>query len=176
MKAIETSLAGVWLLELDPKQDERGFLVRTYCEKTFASLGLNTRWPQCNLTLTKKKGMLRGMHFQADPHPEIKLVRCAAGAIYDVVLDVRPDSVTYGKWEGFELRAGDLKSLYIPGGFAHGFQCLEDDCQVFYQMSEFYHPDLTRGVRWNDPNSQIKWPIANPFVSQRDSDLPLLTS
>jgi dTDP-4-dehydrorhamnose 3,5-epimerase len=174
MKFSLTSFAGVHLVELELREDERGFLARTYCDKEFAAPGLNTRWPQCNLTLTKKRGMIRGMHFQAEPKPEIKLIRCAAGAIYDVLVDVRPDSPTFGRWEGFELTGQNRRMLYVPGGFAHGFQCLADNCEVFYQMSEFYYPELARGIRWNDPRVGIRWPIPDPVLSEKDRNLPLL--
>ncbi len=176
MKFSKTALPGVWLIELEPREDERGFLARTYCETEFADHGLNSRWPQCNLTLTRKRGMIRGMHFQADPKPEIKLIRCAVGAIFDVLVDVRRDSPTFGRWEGFELTGENRRTLYVPGGIAHGFQCLTDNCEVFYQMSEFYFPELACGIRWNDPRVGIQWPIANPVVSQRDKNLPLLVS
>jgi dTDP-4-dehydrorhamnose 3,5-epimerase len=174
VKFHQTSLPGLWLIELDMREDERGFLARTYCENEFAEHALNTRWPQCNLTLTKKRGMIRGMHFQAEPKPEIKLIRCSAGAIFDVLVDVRRDSPTFGRWEGFELNAQNRRTLYVPGGFAHGFQCLTDNCEVFYQMSEFYFPELARGLRWNDPQVGIKWPLPNPILSERDKALPLL--
>lgn len=174
MKFSKAKLAGLWLIELELREDERGFLARTYCDDEFASHGLNLRWPQCNLTLTKQRGMIRGMHFQADPKPEIKLIRCAAGAIFDVLVDVRRDSPTFGKWESFELTGQNHRMLYVPGGFAHGFQCLTDNCEVFYQMSEFYVPELARGLCFNDPQVGITWPIANPVVSERDRSLPLL--
>jgi dTDP-4-dehydrorhamnose 3,5-epimerase len=174
MKFSRTKLDGLFLIELELREDERGFLARTYCDGEFAAHGLNTRWAQCNLTLTKKQGMLRGMHFQAEPKPEIKLIRCAAGAIFDVLVDVRRDSANFGKWEGFELTAENRRMLYVPGGFAHGFQCLTDNCEVFYQMSDYYHSELARGVRWNDPHVGINWPIGNPTLSERDRNLPLL--
>lgn len=174
MKFAETELAGLWLIELELRQDERGFLARTYCEQEFAAHGLNTRWPQCNLTLTKQRGMIRGMHFQADPKPEIKLIRCVAGAVFDVLVDVRRNSATFGQWQAFELSAENRLTLYVPAGFAHGFQCLTDNCEVFYQMSEFYHADLGRGLRFNDPQVAIAWPIAKPTLSNRDRNLPLL--
>src|SRR6266849_9138096 len=123
MKFSQTSLAGLWVIDLEPREDERGFLARTFCEKEFSEHGLNTRWPQCNLTLTKKRGMIRGMHFQAEPKPETKLIRCSAGAIFDVLVDVRRGSPTYGIWEGFDLTNENRLMLYVPGGFAHGFQC-----------------------------------------------------
>ena len=174
MKFSKTSLPGVWLVELELREDERGFLARTFCENEFADHGLNTRWPQCNLTLTKKRGMLRGMHFQAEPKPEIKLIRCAVGAIFDVLVDVRRDSPTFGRWEGFELTDENRRTLYVPGGIAHGFQCLTDNSEVFYQMSEFYFPELARGIRWNDPRVGIQWPLPDPVLSERDRKLPLL--
>jgi len=174
MKFSKTSLAGLWVVDLELREDERGFLARTFCENEFSAQGLNTRWPQCNLTLTKTRGMIRGMHFQASPRAEIKLVRCAAGAIFDVAVDVRPNSPTFGKWEGFELNSQNRRMLYIPGGFAHGFQCLADNSEVFYQMSEFFFADLSRGVRWNDPTVAIKWPLPDPTLSEREKNLPLL--
>ena len=174
MKFSKTSLAGLWVIDLELREDERGFLARTFCENEFSANGLNTRWPQCNLTLTKARAMIRGMHFQLSPRAEIKLVRCAAGAIFDVAVDVRPNSPTFGKWEGFELNSQNRRMLYIPGGFAHGFQCLADNSEVFYQMSEFFFADLSRGVRWNDPTVAIKWPLPDPTLSERDKNLPLL--
>jgi dTDP-4-dehydrorhamnose 3,5-epimerase len=174
MKFLQASLPGVFVIELEPRHDERGFFARTYCDTEFAGQGLNTRWPQCNLTLTKKRAMIRGMHYQADPKPEIKLIRCAVGAIFDVLVDVRRGSATFGRWESFELTGENRRTLYVPGGIAHGFQCLSDNAEVFYQMSEFYAPDLARGLRWNDPQVGIAWPLANPLLSERDRNLPLL--
>lgn len=174
MKFKTTSLPGVWLIELELHSDERGFLARTYCEEEFSSRGLNTHWPQCNLTLTKTRGMIRGLHLQAEPKAEIKLIRCAVGAIFDVLVDVRTGSPAYGRWEAFELTSGNLQALYVPRGIAHGFQCLQSNSEVFYQMSEFYIPALARGMRWNDPAVGITWPIANPVLSERDRTLPFL--
>jgi dTDP-4-dehydrorhamnose 3,5-epimerase len=176
MKFSATTLPGVWLIDPDPREDERGFLARTYCEREFGERGLNTCWPQCNLTLTKKRGTIRGLHFQAEPKPEIKLVRCAVGAIYDVLVDARRDLPTFGRWESFELSGENRRILYVPGGLAHGFQTLADHCEVFYQMSEFYFPELARGLRWNDPQVGIRWPIPNPTMSERDNHLPLLAA
>ena len=175
MQFLKTTLAGLLLIELDLREDERGFLARTYCEEEFAEQGLNRHWPQCNLTLTRQRGMIRGMHFQAEPKPEIKLIRCASGAIFDVLVDVRAGSPTFGRWEGFELTAANRRQLYVPGGFAHGFQCLADNSEVFYQMSEVYFPELARGLRWNDPQVNVQWPLPNPVVSERDRNLPLLS-
>ena len=176
MKFSPTTLAGVWLIELELREDPRGFLARTYCQEEFAAHGLNTHWPQCNLTGTRRKGMIRGLHFQAEPKPEIKLLRCAAGAIYDVVVDLRPRSATYAQWVAYELSGDNHRQLYVPGGCAHGFQCLTDQCEVFYQMSESYEPALARGIRWNDPALGIPWPVPDPVLSDRDQSLPLLAN
>ncbi|MBP8260829.1 MAG: dTDP-4-dehydrorhamnose 3,5-epimerase [Verrucomicrobia bacterium] len=175
MKFHPATLPGLWRIELEPRSDERGFLARTYCEQEFAVRGLNTRWPQANMTLTRQRGFIRGLHFQADPYPETKLIRCSSGAIYDVLVDLRPDSPAFGRWEAFELSAASLCQLYVPAGLAHGFQCLTDSCEVQYLMSEFYHPESARGVRWNDPALQIPWPIPGPFLSERDRQWPLLS-
>ena len=155
MKFSPTSLPGVWLIELELREDPRGFLARTYCDREFSAQGLNTKWPQCNLTLTRERGTIRGMHFQADPKPEIKLIRCATGAIFDVLVDVRRGSPTFGRWEGFELSGANRRQLYAPGGLAHGFQCLTDNCEVFYMMSESYVPELARVIGGNDPTATM---------------------
>lgn len=175
MRFHPTRLPGVWKIELAPVGDDRGHFVRTYCERVFTERGLNTRWVQCNSTLTNRRGTLRGLHFQAEPHPEVKLIRCISGAVFDVIVDVRPDSPTFGRWEAFELQAARPEQLYVPAGYAHGFQCLTDDAGLHYQMSEFYHPELARGVRWDDAQLAIRWPLANPDMSPRDRDLPLLS-
>jgi len=169
MKFHQTALPDVWRIELEPRADDRGFLARTYCEREFAAHGLVTRWPQCNVTRTRHRGTIRGLHYQTEPHPEIKLVRCTAGKIWDVVVDVRT-----GKWESFELSGDAPFQLYVPGGFAHGFQCLTDNCELFYQMSDFYMPELQRGLRWNDPKLAIPWPVSPAELSERDRNLPLL--
>jgi dTDP-4-dehydrorhamnose 3,5-epimerase len=174
VKFTPAEIPGVWLIELEPREDERGFLARTYCAKEFAAHGLHTFWPQCNLSLTKSRGTIRGMHWQAEPKPEIKLVRCAVGAIFDVLVDVRRSSPTFGRWRSFELSSENRRMLYVPAGIAHGFQCLRKNSEVFYQMSEFYVPELARGIRWNDPSVGIAWPLKNPVVSARDQALPLL--
>jgi dTDP-4-dehydrorhamnose 3,5-epimerase len=168
MKFSQTPLAGVWLIELELREDERGFFARTFCENEFAHHGLNTRWPQCNLTLTRTRGSIRGMHYQADPKPEIKLIRCAAGKIFDVLLDVRRDSPTFGKWAGFDLSAENRHQLYVPGGIAHGFQSLADNSEVFYQMGDFYVPELARGVRWDDPYFKVQWPLEPTVIALKD--------
>lgn len=168
MKFHPTNLPGVWRIELEPRGDERGYLARTFCEREFGEHGLCTRWPQCSITLTRRCGTIRGLHYQADPFPEIKLVRCTAGRIFDVVVEVRT-----GRWESFELSGDAPFQLYIPAGYAHGFQALTDDCALHYQMSEFYRPELQRGIRWNDPTLAIPWPIPDPILSERDRNLPL---
>jgi dTDP-4-dehydrorhamnose 3,5-epimerase len=176
MRILPTSLRGVAIVELEPHRDERGGFLRTYCEQTFAAHGLNIHWPQCNHTLTRQIGTIRGLHFQAAPAPEIKLVRCTAGVIWDVAVDVRPESATYGCHEAFELSAGQPRALYLPAGIAHGFQCLADNCEVAYMMSAPYAPELARGIRWDDPTLAIPWPIASPTLSDRDQRLPPLSS
>ena len=171
----ETTLQGVWVVELSPHPDARGYFLRTFCAEEFERHSLNTHWVQCNMSYTSVRGMLRGMHFQKDPSPEIKLVQCVTGVIQDVVVDVRKDSPTFGCWLAYELSERNHKALYIPSGFAHGFQCLSDDCRVSYQMSSAYDPSLTGGVRWDDPDLAIEWPLSNPVVSERDSQLPVLS-
>ena len=172
MKFHPTQLAGVRRIELEARTDARGFFARTFCEQEFGDQGLNTRWPQTNLTRTLRRGMVRGLHWQADPRPEIKLIRCSAGAIWDVVVDVRSDSPTFGQWESFQLTSDTLWQLYVPAGFAHGFQCLADGSEVSYLMSESYVPELARGLRWNDPTLGIPWPVKDATVSDRDAGLP----
>jgi dTDP-4-dehydrorhamnose 3,5-epimerase len=166
-------LEGVWVIDLELREDERGFLARSYCDQEFSAHGLNTQWPQCNLTLTRERGFLRGLHYQAEPKPEIKLIRCAVGAIWDVLADLRPQSTTHGQWQAFELSGANHRMLYVPGGLAHGFQCLADNCEVFYHMSEPYCAELARGIRWDDPTLRIAWPMASPILSDRDRNLPL---
>ena len=170
----ETKLRGAFVIEPERKEDERGYFARTFCEKEFAEHGLQTRFVQCNLSNSRRKGTLRGMHFQAAPHAEVKLVLCARGAIYDVIVDLRADSPTYRQHIGESLSAANGRMLYIPEGFAHGFQTIEDDTTVFYQMSQFYHPESARGVRWDDPAFHIEWPSAERIIIQRDREYPLL--
>ena len=169
MQFIETKLTGAFVIEIDPISDERGFFARTWCQNEFAARGLKTGIRQCNISFNGKKGTLRGLHYQTKPHEEAKLVTCVRGAIYDVVVDLRPDSPTFKQWLGVELTAANHRSLYIPEGFAHGFQTLDDNSEVFYYMFEFYHPESARGVRWDDPAFAIKWPaVNNLIVSERD--------
>jgi dTDP-4-dehydrorhamnose 3,5-epimerase len=167
-----TSIPGVMLIEVDAHQDDRGLFARTYDEATFAAAGLATRWPQCNTSWNARRGTLRGLHYQAAPHPDPKLVRCTHGRIFDVVVDLRPDSPTFCRWLTTDLAAARRNALYIPAGCAHGFLTLEDGCEVFYQMGEIYVPELGRGVRWNDPTFAIAWPFAPEVIDARDAGWP----
>ena len=164
----ETNLKGAFVIDLEKRADERGFFARTYCEREFDSHGLNSRFVQCNTSFSNLKGTLRGMHFQIPPHDEAKLIRCIRGAIYDAIVDLRPDSGTFKQYFAAELSAENGKMLYVPPGFAHGFQTLEDNTEVFYQMSEFYSPEHSRGVRWNDPAFGIEWPADQRIILDRD--------
>ncbi|NOR48471.1 MAG: dTDP-4-dehydrorhamnose 3,5-epimerase [Methanosarcinaceae archaeon] len=175
MKFIETRLKGAFIIEPDRLEDERGFFARTFCQKEFEAHGLNPRMVQCNISYNKHKGTLRGMHYQAAPMAEAKLVRCTRGAIYDVIIDLRPESPTYCQWLAEELNAENSKMIYIPEGFSHGFQTLEDDTEVFYQMSEFYSPEHTRGVRWDDPVFGVEWPLNAKIISEKDKNYPLMS-
>jgi len=169
-----TPLANAYVVDLERLEDDRGFFARSFCEKEFAAHDLNPRVVQCNVSHNLRRGTLRGLHYQAAPHEEAKLVRCTQGAIWDVIVDLRPDSATYKRWHAEELTARNRRALYIPEGFAHGFQALTDDSELLYLMSEFFHADCTRGLRWNDPAFGITWPIDNPMMSARDRGLPLL--
>jgi len=164
----ETKLKGAYVIEINPLEDERGFFARSFCAKEFKEHGLNQNIAQCNISYNGKKGTLRGMHYQAAPHEEAKLVRCTMGAIYDVIIDLRPDSSTFKKWIGVELTKENRRMLYVPEGFAHVFQTLEDHTEVLYQMSEFHHPEWARGVRWNDPTFGIFWPVNVEIISIGD--------
>jgi dTDP-4-dehydrorhamnose 3,5-epimerase len=164
----ETGLQGAFVVEPELIEDERGFFARTWCQREFEAHGLKAVWVQSNLSGNHRTGTLRGLHYQAAPHGEIKLVRCTSGSLYDVIVDLRPESPTYLKHAGIELSSRDRKMLYIPEGMAHGFQTLEDNTEVFYLMSEFYAPECARGVRWNDPIFGIQWPPAVRIISTRD--------
>ncbi|MCP5005006.1 MAG: dTDP-4-dehydrorhamnose 3,5-epimerase [Planctomycetes bacterium] len=167
----ETKLKGAFIIEPERREDERGFFARTWCENEFEANRLRTKWVQCNISFNKKRGTLRGMHFQKAPHEETRLVRCTMGAIYDVIVDLRPESKTFKQWLSVELTASNRKMFYIPEGFAHGFVTLENDTEVFYQMSEFYAPECASGVRWNDPAFEILWPIDVMVISEKDEKL-----
>ncbi len=164
----ELQLKGAYLIQIEEKSDDRGFFARSWCQNEFKRQGLNPKLVQCNISFNKFEGTLRGMHYQVAPYEEAKLVRCTMGAIYDVIIDLRPKSITFKKWIAVELTAENRYTLYVSEGFSHGFQTLSDNTEVFYQMSEFYHPECARGIRWNDSMIGIKWPIENPILSERD--------
>jgi dTDP-4-dehydrorhamnose 3,5-epimerase len=175
MTFTESRVKGVIEIALDVHEDERGTFARSYCWREFEAHGLNPRVVQCNASYNKTRGTLRGMHYQDGPHGEAKLIRCSRGAIYDVAVDIRPDSPTFRAWTASVLRAeqGRLsRMMYLPEGIAHGFLTLEDDTEVFYQMSEFYSPEAARGFRWNDPAFSIQWPEAVRVISDRDRTYP----
>jgi dTDP-4-dehydrorhamnose 3,5-epimerase len=168
----ELPLSGAFVLTIDRASDERGFFARTFCHNEFRDHGLNPKVAQSNISYNRTKGTLRGMHFQAPPHWEAKLVQCMRGSIHDVIVDLRPQSASYRAYAGVTLDAREHNLLYVPEGFAHGFITLEDDTDVFYQMSEFYTPDASRGFRWNDPAFAIEWPIPPTLMSARDAAYP----
>jgi dTDP-4-dehydrorhamnose 3,5-epimerase len=171
MRFRETKLRGVFEIDLEPSFDERGFFARSWCRREFTARGLSPALAQCNVSYNDRKGTLRGMHYQ-QPHPEAKLVRCIRGAIYDVALDLRRDSPTFRRWVASVLTAENRRALYISEGFAHGFQTLVNDTEVFYQMSEFYKEGSGRGVRWDDPAFAIDWPVPVQVISERDRTYP----
>jgi len=168
----ETRLKGAFTIEMEPIGDTRGFFARAWCQKEFEAHGLISGFVQANITFSPKKGTLRGLHYQIAPHEEIKLVRCTRGAIYDVIIDLRPESPTYKQWLGTELTADNRKMIYIPGGFAHGYQILMDDTEVFYQVGQFYAPEYERGIRWDDPAFGIEWPLEIQVISDKDKNWP----
>ncbi len=168
----ETILKGAFIVDLKRVEDERGFFGRSWCQQEFEEYGLNPRLAQCNISFNTQRGTLRGMHYQATPYEEAKLVRCTMGVIYDVIVDLRPASPTFKNWLAMELTAENRRALYIPEGFAHGFQTLTDNTEVFYQMSEFYHPEAARGARWNDPLFNISWPLKTMIISEKDDGYP----
>ena len=168
----ETGLEGAFVVEPELMEDERGFFARAWCQREFEVHGLRIGWVQGNISGNYRAGTLRGMHYQAAPHGEIKLVRCTSGSLYDVIVDLRPGSPTYLKHMSVELSSRNRKMLYIPEGVAHGFQTLEDSTEVFYLMSALYAPEYARGVRWNDPVFGIQWPPAVRIISARDQNYP----
>lgn len=168
----EMKLRGAYVIELEPLEDERGFFARTWCRREFEERGLNPGIVQCSISFNREGGTLRGMHYQVTPYEEAKLVRCTRGAIYDVIIDLRPDSPTFKEHVGVDLTAQNGKLLYVPEGSAHGFQTLEDETEVFYQISQFYMPDYARGVRWDDPAFGIPWPLEVRVISERDRSFP----
>ena len=168
----ETKIRGAFEIHPEFLNDERGFFARTWCKREFEAQGLNSRLAQCNVSYNKIKGTLRGMHYQEAPHAEEKLVRCTRGAIYDVVIDLRPNSPTFKEWVGVVLDPEKRNMLFVPTGCAHGFLTLEDEAEVLYQMSEFYNAEASRGVRWDDPAFQIAWPESVRIISERDRTYP----
>jgi len=172
MKFLPTPVAGAFVIELEPIADERGLFVRSFCAETFEAQGLDARVAQCNISVSPRRGTLRGMHYQRAPHAEVKLVRCTRGSIYDVIVDLRADSPSFRRWHGLRLDGNDPRLVYVPEGCAHGLLTLTDDCEVTYQISQRYHAGSAHGVRWNDPAFGIEWPEAPRLLSARDRDFP----
>jgi dTDP-4-dehydrorhamnose 3,5-epimerase len=173
MKFTETGLDGAFVIEIEPRLDERGFFARGWCRREFEAAGIRINFVQANIAFSKNKGTLRGMHFQKAPHAEAKFLRCVRGAVFDVMIDLRPDSPTFKKWFGIELTADNHKMVFIPEGFAHGYLATVDDTEVFYLVSAFYSPDTEGGVRWDDPAFGVKWPMTgNLIISEKDKNLP----
>lgn len=168
----ETELSGAFVIELQRLADERGFFARSWCRREFEEHGLNPNLVQCNISYNAAKGTLRGMHYQEKPHEEAKLIRCTRGSIHDVIVDIRPDSPTFGKYVAVQLTADNRRLLYVPEGFAHGFLTLEDGSEIFYQMSEFYASNAARGFRWDDPRFNIAWPPEIRVMSEQDRNYP----
>lgn len=168
MKFTPTRLPGLYIIDLQPVSDSRGWFARTWCKNEFAEIGHTKEWVQLNHSFTNKKGTIRGMHYQVSPHEEIKMVRCIAGAVLDVVVDLRQDSETFLNWISVELNPVNRKMIYIPEGFAHGFQTLADNCQLIYHHSAFYTPGSERGIRYDDPLVNIRWPLPVTDISERD--------
>lgn len=172
MKFQETELEGAYIIELEKMKDDRGFFARIFCQKELQDHSLAPNVAQANVSFNTHAGTLRGMHYQMSPYEETKLVRCTRGALYDVIVDLRPDSSTYKRWIGVELTATNYKMLYVPANFGHGFITLEDDTEATYFVSEFYTPGSERGLRWNDPQFDIKWPHSVDVISEKDADWP----
>jgi dTDP-4-dehydrorhamnose 3,5-epimerase len=172
MRFTPTPLRDAYVVELEKIEDERGYFARTWCEREFGEHGLDNRLVQCSASFNARKGTLRGLHYQVAPHAETKLVRCTRGAIFDVIVDLRPSSPTFLKWFGAELTAENGRMLHIPRGFAHGFQTVSDNSEIFYQMSAFWEPAAGRGVRWNDPLLGVRWPLEVTVISEKDRLYP----
>jgi dTDP-4-dehydrorhamnose 3,5-epimerase len=168
----QTELQGAWLVDPVPARDERGSFSRLFCAREFADRGLETQFVQHSVSRSHSRGTLRGLHFQQEPHAEIKLVCCQKGAICDVIVDLRPDSPTFRRWQAFELNAENRRLLYVPKGFAHGFQTLRDDVEVLYMISAFYTPEAASGIRYDDPAFAITWPLPPAAMSERDRAWP----
>jgi dTDP-4-dehydrorhamnose 3,5-epimerase len=175
MKFTETELKGAFIVEIEKLSDDRGFFARSWCLKEFEAHGLTSRVVQSNVSYNIKKGTLRGMHYQIAPYQESKLIRCTRGAIYDVIIDLRPESPTYKQWTGLELTADNRTMLFVPEDFAHGFMTLADDTEITYQVSQFYTPRSEKGIRFNDPLFRIQWPLDVSVISDKDRQWPDFT-
>lgn len=174
MKITELPITGSYLIELEEHMDERGIFARQFCKKELQKFGIDFDIKQCNISKNFKKGILRGLHYQKEPYPEIKMVSCFKGKIYDVILDIRKDSPSFLKWYATEISEKNNKIIYIPSGVAHGFQTLADDTIVYYQLGEFFQPEYYKGIRWNDPKFGIKWPECNSrIINERDANYEL---
>jgi dTDP-4-dehydrorhamnose 3,5-epimerase len=173
MAFIETPVEGAFIIEPDRKSDHRGFFARLWCQDELAARGLDVPFVQCNSSFSHRRGTLRGLHYQAAPHEEVKLVQCVRGSVWEVLVDVRPGSPTFGRWTGAELTAENRKLMYVPGGCAHGYLTLEDASEVIYPVSALYHPEVERGIRWDDPRFAIEWPeVGAPTLSDKDRQWP----
>jgi len=172
MQFTATDLPGVYIIELERVEDERGFFARTWCQHEFEAHGLEAQLAQCSLSFNLKRGTLRGLHYQIEPHTESKLIRCTQGSLYDVAVDLRPASPAYRRWLAIELSADNRRMVYLPPGLAHGFQTLEDNTEVFYQISESYHPECACGARWDDTAFKIDWPMPPTVISPKDQQYP----
>ncbi len=173
MRFTETTVSGAYLIDAEPRGDERGFFARIWCREDFAAHGLSAEFVQCNDAYSARRGTLRGLHYQAAPHGEIKLMRCVRGSVFDVIVDLRPGSPTHAQWFGAELTADNRRMMYVPAGCAHGYLTLEDDSEVVYPVSTAYHPQAERGVRWDDPRFGIAWPNTTPLtISDKDRQWP----
>jgi dTDP-4-dehydrorhamnose 3,5-epimerase len=173
---VETELPGAFVVELERREDERGFFARAWCRREFEQHGLAGRLLQCNISFNERAGTLRGMHYQVAPNAEAKFIRCTRGEVYDVIVDLRPSSPTFKRWFGVELTAANGRALYVPEGFAHGYQTVVDETETFYQVSELYTPSAERGVRWDDPAFRIEWPeVEQRVISEKDRSWPDFT-
>lgn len=172
MKYAGTPIDGTFLVDLEPVEDHRGFFARTFCEDEFLRRGLEPHFAQSSIAFSARRGTLRGMHYQREPHAEVKLIRCTRGGVYDVVIDLRPGSRTFRQWFAAELTAANRRMLYIPRGLAHGYLTLEDETEISYQMSSPYHPDAAAGVRWDDPAFAVHWPFEPAVIAERDRTYP----
>ena len=172
MKFMETHLKGAYLIDIEKNGDERGFFARVFCQNEFSGIGLSTEFKQVNSSFSALKGTIRGMHYQLTPSAEVKVVRCISGSLFDVIIDLRPDSPNYGQWFGEILSSENRLMMYLPRGFAHGFMTLADNTEVFYFASEFYAPELEKGIRYDDPKFNIEWPADPTEISKKDTNLP----